>query len=322
MQLNTAVQKAVLKSAELFPESSCGVIAVDAVGNLSIHCNSRIFAVASASASASSTAVQAGIIPSTIPVLTQLAFYEDELMKAGVAKYPTLPNQIVLQFKSPAASSLTALASDAFSRYFLRIRNLVQKVQDFHQAKTCGFVTGGNNQAFLFPLTGARSQEGLRDQDCAGTQGEEEDCSAQTNHENLAMVVRPLSHGHQARFYHDSPGDDTLNRVEIHPRYASSEDFFFSVDIDQYSQVIYEVWKMSQTISAEFGLDVSGLRLEIHPWRNCVTISPAKNASSVFPIPAPFQQVCPKYLSTELGPRAESLADLAAVALKLSKHLS
>lgn len=142
-----AVRDSVLDSARHFPESSCGVIAIDSKGTISIECNSRIFAVASKSAS---TPLSAGIIRTTFPVLDQHICYEDDLLKAGLTKYPTAPNQITVQLK--AAPTLALLDSDLLENFFLKIRAHVFALREYCGATSCGFISNGKDYCHLVPF--------------------------------------------------------------------------------------------------------------------------------------------------------------------------
>lgn len=146
-RVGEAVRNSILDSARHFPGSSCGVVAIDRRGTISIECNSRIFAVASKS---STTPLTAGIIRSTFPVLDQHVCYEDDLLKVGLTKYPTVPNQMTIQLK--AAPTLASLDSDLFHDFFLKTRAFALDLKDYCGATTCGFISDVKDYCHLVPF--------------------------------------------------------------------------------------------------------------------------------------------------------------------------
>lgn len=295
-KLNDAVEKAILKSAELCPDSSCGVIAVDISGSISIHCNSRIFAVASANSSQHPK--QAGIARSTIPILNQLAIFEDGKIRAGVVKYPTFPNQIVVhpQPREPVLS----LEAEAFVDFFIRLRRVIQKVQSFYQAPDVAFITcGKSSSAFVFPLLMVPKSMDIYLKDDGHT-----------------TTYRPLSNGHHAVFHYV---DEKLIKVEIH---RPDKTGLFSVEPQQYSQTILQIWNIIQALPQELGPDTTP-QLEVHPQRKGhVTIFLVSPRLSSFPKPATFCGSLPEYLTTELGPKVTDMAGLGRLAGKMAEYLT
>ncbi|KAL6230157.1 nucleophile aminohydrolase [Aspergillus navahoensis] len=155
--LDEAIESAILTSAELYPQSSCGVIAVNRSGSITAQCNSRIFAVASADSSRSS--LQAGITVPTVPILNQLAIFENDKIRAGMAKYPTFPNQIVVHPRSKQPALL--LAADNFVDFFIWLRKLIKKVLCPTGSDDAAFVTSGESpSAFVFPVLRTRASQG------------------------------------------------------------------------------------------------------------------------------------------------------------------
>ncbi|KXG54682.1 Peptidase T2, asparaginase 2 [Penicillium griseofulvum] len=295
-KLNDAVEKAILKSAELYPDSSCGVIAIDASGSISIHCNSRIFAVASAS---SSQPEWAGIARSTIPILSQLAIFENEKIIAGMVKYPTFPNQIVVC--SQPREPILSLEAEPFVDFFIRLRRVIRKVQSFYQAPDIAFITcGKTSSAFVFPLSISTQYMDIDLKD-----------------DDYTTTYRPLSDGHRADFHYV---DDRLIKVRIHrPDKAG----LFSTELQQYSQTILQIWTILQVLSREVGPDASRPHLEVHPQRKGhVTIFLGMPHPSSFPKPATFCDSLPGYLTPELGPKVADMASLGRLAGKMAEYLT
>ncbi|KAJ5950855.1 Peptidase T2 asparaginase 2 [Penicillium vulpinum] len=295
-ELNDAVEKAILKSAELYPDSSCGVIAVDISGSISIHCNSRIFAVASASSFQHSG--QAGIVRSTIPILNQLTIFEDEKIKAGMVKYPTFPNQIVVHPRS--GKPVLPLKAEAFVDFFIQLRRVVQKVQSFYQASDIAFITSGDSPStFIFPLLLSPTSTDITFKD--------------GNH----TTTRPLNNGHSADFHYVA---DKLIKVKIH---RPEKTRLFSTELQQYSQTILEIWGILQVLSQEVGPDAARPQLEVHPQRKgLVTILLTDPRPSLFPRPAIFCDSLPEYLTAELGPKATDMITLGRLAGEAAKYLT
>jgi hypothetical protein len=295
-KLNDAVEKAILKSAELYPDSSCGVIAIDISGSISIHCNSRIFAVASAN---SSQPRRAGIARSTIPILNQLAIFEDEKIKAGMVNYPTFPNQVVVH--SQPREPILSLEAEPFVEFFVGLRRVIQKVQSFYQAPDIAFITcGKTSSAFIFPLLISTQYVDIDLKD-----------------DSYTTTYRPLSDGHRADFHYV---DDRLLKVEIHrPDKAG----LFSTELQQYSQTVLQIWNILQVLSRELGPDASRPHLEVHPQRKGhATIFLDSPRPSSFPKPATFCDSVPKYLIPELGPKVTDMAGLGRLAGEMAEYLT
>ncbi|EKV05980.1 Putative isoaspartyl peptidase/L-asparaginase [Penicillium digitatum] len=295
-ELNDAVEKAILTSAKLFPDSSCGVIAVDIYGSISIHCNSRIFAVASANSSQHPG--QAGIARLTIPILNQLAIFEDDKIRAGMVKYPTFPNQIVAQ--TQLREPVLSLEADVFADFFVRLRGVIQKVQSFYQAPDIAFITCDKSSwAFIFPLLMASPSMDTVLKD------------------DSHITTRPLSNGHRAEFHYV---EEKLIKVEIH---RPDKTGLFSADLQQYSQTILQIWNVLRVLSQELGPDTTPQQLEVHPQRKgSITIFLASPRPSSFPKPATFSDSLPEYLTTELGPKVTNVAGLGLLAGEIVAHLA
>jgi hypothetical protein len=295
-ELNDAVEEAILKSAELYPDSSCGVIAVDISGSISIHCNSRIFAVASATSSQGPG--QAGIMGSTIPILNQLAIFEDEKIRAGMVKYPTFPNQIVVH--SQPREPVLSMEAEPFVDFFIRIRRVIQKVQTFYNAPDIGFIAcGKSSSAFAFPLLIAPPSMDIVLKDDSHT------------------TYRPLGNGHRAIFHY---AGDKLIKVEIH---RPDKTGLFSAELQQYYQTILEIWNILQVLSQELGTDATRPQVEVHPQRKgYVTIFLASPCLSSFPKPAIFCDSFPEYLTPELGPKVTHMAGLGRLAGEMAEYLT
>ncbi|CZR59411.1 uncharacterized protein PAC_09303 [Phialocephala subalpina] len=300
-----AIEDALLKSADLFPTSSCGVIGIDSEGEISMHCNSRIFAVASASSSSSEKA--AGIIPSTIPTMNALICYEDNLLKAALSKYPTMANQIIIESRG---APLVTMELDLFLEYFETIWKIAQALKRFGGADFCAFVTRGGGHSTIGPVSVPR-KEGSSDSRRTSL----------STQDSFVLEKRILTGGYQALFYCKPDAHEPFVGVGI-VAHNSNTSGFFSIEANTHSAAS-AIWETLQLL-IEFGQDTNMLTIEIGPTSESgtlATISVSGSAPTFFPGPAPFHEVYPRYITTELGRRAVNLPDLPDLAARMSRQI-
>ncbi|KAL4974638.1 hypothetical protein BDW66DRAFT_139298 [Aspergillus desertorum] len=261
---------------------------------MTTQCNSRIFAVASAESSSGS--LQTGITGLIIPILSLFTIFEDEKVRAGMAKYPTFPNQIVVQprQKQPVLS----FAADDFVDFFLRLRKLIQGVLSPTGSDDAAFVTSGEfPSTFVFPVLRTRASQ-----------------DASSNLDQIHTTThRDLDDGHRATFNYLN---NRLVKIEIHRPEKTS---LFSSSLPQYTKTVAQIWNVLQTID----VDSARLQLEIHPdHKSCATISLIESRPSSFPRPATFCNSLPECLTTEPGPRVMDIEGLVHQAGAIRNHLT
>lgn len=118
--LDKAVSTAILEATQLFPDTSCGVIAVSSHGEQVVHCNSRIFTVARGGWQ--NLPPLDAVVPCTIPVITPLCVYEDNVVRVGFLKHPTVPFQ--MHFQLLQGQSLAKMDEVAFTELFLTLKDV------------------------------------------------------------------------------------------------------------------------------------------------------------------------------------------------------
>lgn len=118
--LDHAVSSAILEATQLFPDTSCGVIAISSAGEQIVHCNSRIFTVARGG-SWNLPPLDA-VLPCTLPVITPLCIYKDDVVKIGFLKHPTVPFQV--HFQLLQGRNLAHLDEAAFQGLLLTLKDV------------------------------------------------------------------------------------------------------------------------------------------------------------------------------------------------------
>lgn len=301
--LDEAIKDALLRSADLNPTSSSGAIGIDAKGTISIHCNSRIFAVASTSST--SPRIVAGFIPSTIPIINQLTCYENELIKVGMSRYPTAPNQMSVELKG--SSSIMDLELKDFLNYFCTLKIIAHALQKVSGLELCGFVTAGEREATLLPISGPPV------------------CRRITPSASLVALkeeTRELPGDYRVTLHFEPPYDNPT-KLEIGPVNHMQIDMISTED--HTIKAAIAIWTTLQLLHTEFGQGKALFVLEIFQAFTSgaiATISRRGSAARHFPAPAPFHAEFPGYMTTELGRRAENLLVLPAVAQEVSRFIN
>lgn len=144
-----AVEQAMRDASQLFPTISCGVIAITADGQQTAQCNSRIFNIGSSGSKSGSSHV--GLLPCTMPIITPLCFYEDELMRVGVSRHPTRLNQLTFQLKQDL--SLVNMSEEQVYALFGKLKRICQSLVQSTGASDVAMVSwAGCTGGHLFPI--------------------------------------------------------------------------------------------------------------------------------------------------------------------------
>lgn len=352
--LDETVRSVVLDSARLYPRSSCGVIALSADGTVSIQSNSRLFSVAFSSSKESSRF--AGIVPSSFPILDQHIIHADDMMQAGVAKYPTMRNQIAMELK--AGLRIHSMNLVTFLIFFSKVRQLARAVQGVTSSKYVGFITAGTDRALLFPI--ADGHLNVEKQSPSATVepiwtlcpdgGNEEPLKAPPQNSNVtSLAVAPtnqevigqqsddeagrgvgyeeenLKNDHTVRYWPSSASHGTFDRAEVSFHQSDSAQGPFSLDRIRYSRLLAAAWESLRIISARFQIPLESLRIEIQPFqpqRCAIAIIPkAEIRLQHFPAPAPFHAEYPGYFSPEYGALPSDMTGFSSLALDIRSRL-
>lgn len=297
--LHEAVKASVLRSAQFFPTSSCGVIAVDQKGDISIHCNSRIFAVASAG---SHVPTRAGVIRSTIPLLRQHVFYVDHLIMAGLAKYPTMPYQATAQLIGNLA--VASLSLESFVRVFSKLRTIVKVLKEYTGSEDFGLVFSTSSEAHIYTFTSSAT-------------------SAQYGTESVADVAEQLDDHFGAVVSISPDNEDALVRIQVAPRDETSIMDFSTLPPKAFLTLTTLLWEGIQVLVNKHGREPELLRLKLEP-RSGTSFSasvfhsdPSLETTLEDPSPVPFHSEYLGCLDTGLGLRARNLEELPEVAQEL-----
>lgn len=311
--LEDAVKTAVLNSAQYFENSSCGVIALDAKGNSSVHCDSRTFVVATAG---SNLSTRSGVVESTIPILNQLVCYEDSVIRVGMAKYPTMTAQLAMELKSPVP--IAALDVETFVDVFLRLRMIVGASRNHSRLQCGGFIMTTSSVGYFYPLLVADiRRRGFRWKDWSSTSFEGQ---------GFTETTWRLDNDLFAEIHHQHDETASPIKANIMSNSALSKGVF-SLELDQFRQVLKTVWKTLRILVVDFQQCPASLRLSMAPspvtgQLACVLSSSLSNGIPVGdPSPAAFQHEYLGFVSPRLGARAENLTELASAAQTLAGNI-
>ncbi|CAI0654092.1 unnamed protein product [Colletotrichum noveboracense] len=127
--LEKAVEMAMWNATSICPAISCGVIAIASDGTQTAQCNSRIFTTAS-TGPGPGCGFGAGLLACTMPISAPLCFYEDDIVRAGVSKHPSRPNQLTFRLKD---TSLAEMGEGQVAHLFWSLRRVSKTL-----ASLCG----------------------------------------------------------------------------------------------------------------------------------------------------------------------------------------
>lgn len=318
--VDVAIGKSLAEVAGLFPRSSCGIIAIDSHGSVTMQCSSRIFAIGCVTASIPPSSQ---IMRCTMPILPQHITHKDDLLSAGLIKYPTVPGQLILQLEK--GSSIVSLEQQEFLSFFDHVRICARALQRHLGEKTCAFVMSGRKEGILSPFARHQPSTG-RDTELSNELilrcpkiAEQPFHSIPTqNHEifNLSQNPEPPADSHQipSVIRIDSPAD------------------IFSLSSTTFQNLIHSIWTTTRTISHTYSLPLDDLRITIDPFAKSNTESASTSTqiritaidSTVdgpryFPAPAPMTDRWPGYLTPEFGVRAGDLSALDELAGQIKR---
>lgn len=292
--LSNAIEAATTKATAMFPALSCGIIAVDCEGNISIHSNSRIFATASGGAY---LPTWAGISRCSIPVIEPLVLLEDDLVRAGFAKHPTMPNQVIFKLKRP----IDLRNADEFSLLGLlqRVRIVARHLIPEGDASACGVSMRDGQELMLFPLHYASKK--------AGVDAIRSHANSQPSKSRI-----DLGDGYYVMTNEGSPGQQAVNLFSTQ---LASRNLLTSDDRTTLRFAMALV-ALTRAAGSLIPGDLRSWKLTIDPLSEsgilaAITWSRGNEAAGTyFPAPAPFNLQYPGYLSPELGPRLAYLDDM------------
>lgn len=281
------------------------------------------------------------------------------MMQAGVAKYPTMRNQIAIELK--AGFRVHSMNLVTFLIFFSKVRQLARAVQAVTSSKYLGFITASSDRAFLYPIADGKLNVEKQSPSavpvepiwtlCPDGGNEEPPKVPQQNSDVTSLAVAPtankeaigqqldheagkgsgyseekLKNDHTIRYWLSSASHGTFDRAEVSCHQCDSEQDPFSLDRIRYSRLLAAVWESLRMISARFQMPVASLRIEIQPFqpqRCAIAIVPkAEIRLQHFPAPAPFHVEYPGYFSPEYGALPSDMTELSSLALDIRSRLS
>jgi hypothetical protein len=336
--MDSAIQSALLKSAEHFESSSCGVIAIDSQGRVSLQTNSRVFAVACAG---SSVQKQVGVIRSTVPILRQLQCHESPSMVVGVSKYPTMPKQLTVQFKSP--QPLARLDLYSFQDHFRELQ-LVSRALRLHTGSSrTGLVMSGAYEAhiFAFDVDDCKSNRNFPGDIMEPTWTQISSDSESYDSDSDMLYSESLSSEEEANFLTTRKFGNMLKARIRNVQVLNAEDTiadlfvqslehgdFLDLPETKFKSLTTQIWKALRFLSNKFELDLAHLRLKICPSGEEGSIGSiffSKSCSGVpleDPRPGTFRSSFDGDLETALGLRSTNLDELPAIACAIKDNFS
>lgn len=328
--LDRAVKEAILYMAKQSEDASCGVIAIDAAASVSIQNSSRVFATASATSSSPSVAL---LGQNTISILTQHQFYEDDILRAGLTRYPTTPMQVAIELQGQVA--LCALDAYLFKKFFLKVWKLTEVLRATTGVSHCGFVSRGEFQSTIIPIyrNGPTRTDSFYQKDgtathsvlingCSrndvGLQSYNAHTSVRSDGEGTQKRVQ-LDDGHLACYWFGSssrPMEIEVSSLdETSTRNAETE----------WTNLLQVTWELMQHVKDEYKVNKFGFTIK--PTERChvhIVLIPtvfSDPSLEMIPSPAKFQETYPGYLTDKLGPLTSKLQDMSAKAAVLRKRL-
>ena len=337
--LDEAVRKAILGSAERFPQSSCGVISVSADGAVCIRNNSRLFVAASAS-SLPPTPRVAGVLPSSFPLLNQHIVYQDSVMKAGLAKYPVVPNQMAVELRP--GLGLPSLDLVPFLLFFRALSYVVGALRHHAGPVRCGFIMGGNSAGFVFPVNSKKAcpPPGRKTESAsvaawkvcpdggevpvAVVSPTRSAVPSDSEGSNEVRKTTGLDEGHVMEAAIRTTPQKSLSEARILSRKPGHKPLFH-LPLSEYLCFLAATWKALRLVSTEYGIPLSSLRIEVVP--DCprgaeIKIMPPSSARSHFPRAVPYYEQWPGFMTTESGAMAQDLDTFDLVASQLRARLN
>ncbi|KAL8839489.1 MAG: hypothetical protein Q9170_001712 [Blastenia crenularia] len=151
MTLGDAVAKAITDKAFTYP-TACAVLALDRHGRSIVQSSGRSFLHASSSASGTHVSCSG----TTLPLLPQHVFYQDEKLAAGMTRYPTSTGHAVLKVRT--APALMSLQLPCFVEVLTLARRFSSAVCTPIEASRCGLTCDGSSVLSLIPLLGLSNE--------------------------------------------------------------------------------------------------------------------------------------------------------------------
>lgn len=147
LPLNDAATRAIVEKAGTAP-SPCAILAINSKGQISVQSSGRIFLTASYTASH----LKASVMGTTIHLYPQDTFHEDDVVSAGLTRYPITSGHALMVCTGTA--DLMALTSSKFSDVLNTARQVALAMCSTMNVDRCGLVCDGSQVVSLIPLRG------------------------------------------------------------------------------------------------------------------------------------------------------------------------
>ena len=262
---------------------------------------------------------------SSYPVLNQHVCYSNDLVRAGLAKYPVLEKQLTIELKD-WSSSLTTLARHTFHQYFTSVRRLALAHGQSSGANSVAFVSDGGSRAQLYPIS--VTNDGPH-------QSPLESTHAVPSSTKVVRVLNLLP-GFVAscEFQGNEPG--TLMQIDVGESDRNTHDSILSpmTPDDTYRDAIDATWLAIQLMKNLTGDKQSIKKIEFpllastsrsggrgNVIASIMTARASGMIETVFPAPEPFHTSYPGFLPLGLGKLAADLETMTLNKIATQQYL-
>ena len=145
--LKEIMAQVITKKAEK-ASSACAVLAIDSLGHVFVESSGRVFPMAFCTSSSSASVV----LGTTIHLLPQHIFYQDDLLAAGLTRYPITPGHATVTCRG--VDELMSLALPTFLKVMCTVRQVSATLMSVSSAHRCGLACDGSGVISFLPLHG------------------------------------------------------------------------------------------------------------------------------------------------------------------------
>lgn len=143
--LNEIMAQVIIEKAEKAP-SACAIVAINSMGQVFVESSGRVFPIAYCTSSSSASVV----LCTTIHLLSQHTFYRDNLVAAGLTRYPIIPGHAIVACHGVDMS----LPLPTFLKIMYTVRKISATLISGSSTHRCGLACDGSGTISLLPLHG------------------------------------------------------------------------------------------------------------------------------------------------------------------------
>ena len=137
----------IIEKAEKAP-SACAIVAINSMGHVFVESSGRVFPIAYCTSSSSASVV----LWTTIHLLSQHTFYRDNLVAAGLTRYPIIPGHAIVTCHG--VDEVMSLPLPTFLKIMYTVRKISATLISGSSTHRCGLACDGSGTISLLPLHG------------------------------------------------------------------------------------------------------------------------------------------------------------------------